>query len=329
MNVVNFGSLAEKSIAGLELDRNECRSVLESSDADLPDLLAAAFRVRRRFCGMKVHIHVLNNARSGLCPEDCNYCSQSAVSEADIEKYPLISREELLAAAQRAKESKARRFCIVTSGRGPSAQDIDHLTEAIRAIKESVDINICCSLGLLDADQARQLKEAGVEQLNHNLNTSERYYPEICSTHTYQDRLATLEAARSAGLKLCTGAIFGQGETLDDIIDVSLALRRLDPQSVPVNFLHPIPGTPLEEVNYLAPSDCLRCLCLMRLLCPEQEIRVAGGRELHLRQLQPMALYPANSIFVSGYLTTPGQGPRQAWQMIEDMGFEIEEHQEG
>ena len=329
MNVLNFDLLAEKSIAGLELDRNECRSVLESSDADLPDLLAAAFRVRRRFCGMKVHIHVLNNARSGLCPEDCNYCSQSAVSEAEIENYPLISLEELLAAAKRAKESKARRFCIVTSGRGPSARDIDDLTEAVRAIKESVDINICCSLGLLDADQARQLKEAGVEQLNHNLNTSERYYPEICSTHTYQDRLATLEAARSAGLTLCTGAIFGQGETLDDIIDVSLALRRLDPQSVPVNFLHPIPGTPLESVNYLTPGDCLRSLCLMRLLCPEQEIRVAGGRELHLRQLQPMALYPANSIFVSGYLTTPGQGPRQAWQMIEDMGFEIEEHQEG
>jgi len=324
-----FDTLVEKSIAGLELDRQECTSVLESCDADLMDLLAAAFRVRRRFCGMKVHIHVLTNARSGLCPEDCNYCSQSANSNADFDKYPLIDRDALVAGALRAKEAKARRFCIVTSGRSPSAQDLDRLTDAIREIKETVDIGICCSLGLLDGDQARRLYEAGVGQLNHNLNTSERYYPEICSTHTFQDRLDTLEAARGAGLKLCTGAIFGQGETHDDIIDVSLALRRLDSQSVPVNFLHPIPGTPFEQVNYLTPGDCLRSLCLMRLLCPTQEIRVAGGREYHLRQLQPLALYPANSIFVSGYLTTPGQGYREAWQMIEGMGFEIEEHNEG
>ena len=326
---MNFDTLAKKSIAGLELDRQECKSVLESCDADLMDLLAAAFRVRRRFCGMKVHIHVLTNARSGLCPEDCNYCSQSVNSNADFDKYPLIDREALVAGAQRAKEAKARRFCIVTSGRSPSARDLDQLTDAIREIKETVDIGICCSLGLLDGDQARRLREAGVEQLNHNLNTSERFYPEICSTHTFQDRLDTLEAARGAGLKLCTGAIFGQGETHDDIIDVSLALRRLDPQSVPVNFLHPIPGTLFEQVNYLTPGDCLRSLCLMRMLCPTQEIRVAGGREYHLRQLQPLALYPANSLFVSGYLTTPGQGYQEAWQMIEDMGFEIEEHHRG
>lgn len=206
-----FDTLVEKSIAGLELDRQECTSVLESCDADLMDLLAAAFRVRRRFCGMKVHIHVLTNARSGLCPEDCNYCSQSANSNADFDKYPLIDRDALVAGALRAKEAKARRFCIVTSGRSPSAQDLDRLTDAIREIKETVDIGICCSLGLLDGNQARRLYEAGVEQLNHNLNTSERYYPEIAPPTPFKTgwtrwkRLEAPDQNSAPGLSLVKG----------------------------------------------------------------------------------------------------------------------------
>jgi biotin synthase len=216
----------------------------------------------------------------------------------------------------------------VTSGRGPTDREVENLARVVRSIKRQVDIGICCSVGLLTEEKARRLKEAGVEQLNHNLNTSERYYPEICTTHTYADRMDTLDAARRAGLSLCTGAIFGQGETEEDIVDVGMALRALQPQSVPVNFLHPIAGTPLADVRYLTPYQCLRILCLMRYLCPTQEIRVSGGRELHLRALQPLSLYPANSIFVDGYLTTPGQGAKEAWQMITDLGFEVEEHHE-
>src|SRR5581483_809887 len=193
-------------------------------------------------------------------------------------------------------------------------------------IKQEVDVGICCSVGLLSEDDAVRLRDAGVEQLNHNLNTSERYYSEICTTHTYQDRVDTLHAARRAGLSLCTGAIFGQGETEDDVIDVCMALRDLDPQSIPVNFLLPIPGTPLEAQGPPTPQRCLKILCLMRFLNPRQEIRVSAGREAHLRSLQPLALYPANSVFVSGYLTTPGQPYQETWKMIEDLGFEIETH---
>ncbi len=288
------------------------------------DLLAAAYRVRRTFRGNKVHIHVLMNAKSGLCPEDCGYCSQSKLSTAPIEKYPLVSQERLLAGAWQAKAALAKRFCMVTSGRGPTAREIEHLAAATRRIVDEVGIKVCACVGLLTEEQALVLKDAGVDQLNHNLNTSERFHPEITTTHTYQDRVRTLQAARKAGLNLCSGAIFGMGEADSDLIDILSALRDLEPQSIPINFLHPIEGTPLEGVSELTPNRCLRILCLARFLNPKQEIRVAGGRELHLRSMQAMALYAADSIFTEGYLTTPGQTTKDAWQMIEDLGFEIE-----
>lgn len=191
--------------------------------------------------------------------------------------------------------------------------------------RRELDIEICASVGFLTEETARSLKEAGVDRYNHNLNASERYYPRICTTHTYQDRIQSLQYARMAGLQLCCGALFGMGESEDDVIDLAFALREVEPDSVPVNFLHPIPGTPLEGVDYLSPAKCLAILSLIRFLNPRREIRLAGGREFHLRSLQPMALYPANSIFVSGYLTTTGQTPEQAWQMVADMGFVVEQ----
>ncbi|MBV9691818.1 MAG: biotin synthase BioB [Ktedonobacteraceae bacterium] len=322
---MNFYALADKAIAEQVLSHEECLSVLHCPDQHILALLDAAYQVRYHFCGRKVHLHMLINAKSGLCPEDCHYCSQSKISTADIEKYPLVSQQKLLEGAKRAKATRSLRYCIAISTRGATDREIDYIASAVRRIKQEVDIRICCTVGIISQEKARRLYEAGVEQLNHNLNTSERYYPEICTTHTYQDRVNTLLAARRAGLKLCTGAIFGQGETESDIIDVALALRELHPQSIPVNFLLAIPGTPLEHTNALTPYACLRILCLMRLLNPSQEIRVSAGREVHLRSLQPLALYPANSVFVSGYLTTPGQDYRETWQMVEDLGFELEE----
>ena len=325
---MNFQTLADKAIAGETLLRDECQAVLACPDERLLELLDATYRVRRQFCGNKVHLHMLINAKSGLCPEDCHYCSQSAVSTAEIEKYPLVSLERLMEGARRAKAARSRRYCIVTSGRAATDREIDFLVDAVRAIKQEVDIGVCCSVGLISEEKARRLREAGVEQLNHNLNTSERYYPEICTTHTYQDRLHTLQAARRAGLQLCCGAIFGQGEEDGDVIDVGLALRELQPQSIPVNFLIPIAGTPFAGLGDLTPQRCLKILCLMRLLNPRQEIRVSAGREVHLRTLQPLALYAANSVFVSGYLTEPGQSYQETCRMIEDLGFEIEEYRE-
>jgi biotin synthase len=247
------------------------------------------------------------------------------VSTAPIERYPFLPLERLLQAARAAKAARALRFCIVNSGRGPTERELDQVVAAVEAIRAEVPINICCCLGLLTEGQARRLKAAGVERVNHNLNTSRRFYPRICQTHSYDDRVRTLEAVRQAGISTCSGGIVGMGETDEDILDLALHLRALDIDSIPVNFLHPIAGTPLAGIRTLDPRRCLKVLCLFRFVLPAKEIRVAGGRELNLGSLQPLALYPANSIFVEGYLTTPGQTTPAAHQMIADLGFEIDE----
>ena len=322
---MDYNQLAEKSLRGEIITRWEMKAVLQTPDEKVPELLDAAFRVRHHYFGKRVQIHMLMNAKSGLCPEDCHYCSQSSVSTAPIDKYPLVSREKLLEGAMKAKAAGAVRFCMVNSGRGPTDKEIQEMAEVVREIKSKVPINICCSLGLLTEAKAKILKEAGVDRVNHNLNTSQRHHPNICTTHTYEDRVATVEHLKSVGLSPCCGGIIGMGETEDDIMDLALALRELDVDSIPVNFLHPIPGTPLNGARHLTPQRCLKALCLFRFVNPKKEIRVAGGREINLRSLQPLSLYPANSIFVNGYLTTPGQKDTDAHRMIEDLGFEIEE----
>jgi len=230
-----------------------------------------------------------------------------------------------VAAARRAVETGARRYCMVTSGRGPSVPDVDRFMAAARAIKaEYPHLELCVSLGLMTEAQARDLKAAGIGYVNHNLNTSRRFYTEICSTHTYDERVETVRNVKQAGLHTCCGGIIGMGESDDDIVDLAFALRELQVDSLPLNFLHPIEGTPLQQRRALTPGKCLRALCLMRFTNPTSEIRVAGGRELNLGWFQSLALYPANSIFVEGYLTTPGQAAAEAQRMITDMGFEVE-----
>ncbi len=319
-----YADLAEKSLAGELLSPAEMKSVIHGADERLPELLEAAFRVRHHYYGKKVQIHVLMNAKSGLCPEDCGYCSQSSVSGAEIDKYPFLAKEELVDAAMRAREAGAMRFCLVNSGRGPTLKETEKMAEAVAEIKSKVPINICACMGLLTESKARILKDAGVERINHNLNTSSRYHPEVVSTHTYDDRVATLESVKAAGLSTCCGGIIGLGEQDDDVMDLAVSLRELDVDSIPVNFLHAIPGTPMEGRSNLTPQYCLKVLCLFRFVNPSKEIRVAGGREVNLRSLQPLSLYPANSIFVNGYLTTSGQAASDAHRMIEDLGFEIE-----
>jgi biotin synthase len=321
----SFRSLAETALASGSIDAGEARRVLASGDDELPALLWAAFAVRERYFGRRVRLCVLNNARSGLCPEDCGYCSQSAVATSDIPRYRMKAVPELVAAAREAVGRGARRYCMVTSARGPSARDIAHLAEAARAIRtEYPRLELCMSLGLMGDGEAERLRAAGVDFINHNLNTSRRFYPEICSTHTYDDRLATVQSAKRAGLQACSGVIVGMGETDDDLVDVALALRALSVESLPVNFLHPIDGTPLAEREVPAVGRCLRALALFRLTNPRADVRAAGGREKALGDFQGLALYPASSIFVDGYLTTPGQVPEAARHMIETLGFEIE-----
>jgi biotin synthase len=315
--------LADRVLAGGSIDRDEARAILESTDAELLDLLAAAYRVRRRHFGTTVQLFFLMNAKSGLCPEDCGYCSQSKISEAEIPRYNLLSAPKLMEAAKLAAEQQSKTFCIVISARGPTQREIDFVCQITPQIKQAYGLNICACLGLLTADQARQLAAAGVDKVNHNLNTGERYYGEVCTTHTYADRVATLAACRAAGLQLCSGGIMGMGERHDDLIDMAFELRALEVESIPLNFLNAIDGTPLEGVDKVTPRDCLRGLAMMRLVNPSAEIRIAGGRELHLGSLQALGLYAANSMFVGDYLTTKGQLPEADYRMIEDLGFTI------
>jgi biotin synthase len=320
----DWQQLADKSLSGVELSQAEALAVLSAPNEVILDQLAAAYRVRRQHWGNRVRLHFLLNAQSGLCPEDCHYCSQSKISAADIEKYPLMATEKIVAAAGRAHQMKAGTFCMAISGRSPSAKVFDGILEAVRTVKGQYPMRVCTTLGLLNEDQAHQLKAAGVDRINHNLNTAEAHHDDICTTHTFQDRLSTVKAVQAAGLTTCSGGIFGMGESDEDIIALARSLRALNVTSVPLNFLIPIPGTPFAERDELSPQRCLRILCLFRLLLPAQEIRIAGGREVHLRSLQPLGLYAANSIFVGDYLTTPGQSAQQDFDMIRDAGFSIE-----
>ena len=322
--MLDWSQIAERSLNGQGITREEGRAVLNVPDEEVPSALRAAFEVRKARFGKRVKICVLQNARSGFCPEDCHYCSQSSLSTAQIDKYPLMSKEQLVEGACRALEAGATRYCMVTSGRGPSDDDVTHFCEVTREIKRQFSLEICICAGILSAEQARRFKEAGVGWVNHNLNTSQRFYPEICSTHTYQDRVDTVNNVRKAGLMTCSGGIVGMGETDEDILDLAFAVRALKVDSIPINFLHPIKGTPMETFQFLTPMRCLKVLCLFRFLNPTSEIRAAGGREVNLRSVQALVLYPANSIFVEGYLTTPGQKAEGARRMIEDMGFEVE-----
>ena len=321
---MSFQDFATSSLDGRALTRDQCHAVLACPEEDLLALIDAAYRVRRRYFGNRVHIQVLSNAKSGICPEDCRYCSQSRISTADIPRYPLISEDELLDQAHHARSLGAKRFCMALSGRRPSPSELDRLCAMVRTLKNKTGLSLCGSLGFLERKEADRLKEAGLDRINHNLNTSERFHGQICTTHTYQDRLKTIAACRAAGLEVCSGGIVGQGETDDDIIDLFLALREIGPEAVPVNFLIPVPGTPLADYEGgLDPRRCLRVLCLARFLNPKSEIRAAGGREIHLRSLQPLALYVVDSFFVAGYLTTGGQSPEEAFKMISDLGFEM------
>jgi biotin synthase len=322
---IEWESLADKALAGEELTHEEALSILRAPDEELLALLSAAFRVRRAAFGLKVKLNMIVNAKSGICPEDCGYCSQSIVSTAPIAKYSLLSADVLVEGAQEAWARKARTYCIVASGRGPSGRELREVTAAVRRIKEEMPMKICACLGLLTDEQAQLLKEAGVDRYNHNLNTSADHHPKVTTTHTFDDRVRTVEAVKRAGISPCSGFIAGMGETDEQIVDVAFALRALDADSIPVNFLHAIPGTPLEGMDELHPRRCVKILALMRLVCPAKEIRVAGGREVNLRSLQPLAMYAANSIFVGDYLTTEGQAAAADWQMLEDLGFEIEE----
>lgn len=317
--------LADKALAGELPTREEALKVLATSDDELMDVVAAAFRVRRHYFGRRVKLNYLVNIKSGLCPEDCFYCSQRVGSSAEVLKYTWLKKDEVLQHAAAGVAGGARRVCLVASGRGPTDRDIDRVADTISAFKSRhPDVEVCACLGLLSDGQAGRLAAAGTTAYNHNLNTSGEHYADICSTHQYADRVSTVSAAKEAGLSPCSGLIAGMGETDDDLVDVAFALRSLEPDSVPVNFLIPFEGTPLAGRWDLTPQRCLRILAMVRFVCPAAEVRLAGGREIHLRTLQPLALHIVNSIFLGDYLTSEGQPGQADLEMIADAGFTVE-----
>ena len=323
----DWSQLADRVLAGDALSESAALSVLRAPDDELLDILAAAYKIRRRWFGNTVQLYFLMNAKSGLCPEDCHYCSQSKVASSDIPRYNLLSREKLLDGARLAAERGSKTYCIVISARGPSEREIQAVETIVPEIKSQYDLEVCACLGLLTPDQAQRLAACGVNKVNHNLNTSAEFYEQICTTHTYQDRVATLKAVRAAGLELCSGGIIGMGERDEDVVRMALSLRELEVESIPLNFLIDIDGTPLAQSSRLTPRYCLKALAMFRFVNPTSEIRIAGGRELHLGSLQALGLYAANSIFVGDYLTTKGQPPEADYRMIEEMGFVVTRHE--
>ncbi|MFF9148009.1 biotin synthase BioB [Streptomyces sp. NPDC014861] len=323
MDLLN--TLVEKGLRRESPTREEALAVLATSDDDLLDVVAAAGKVRRQWFGRRVKLNYLVNLKSGLCPEDCSYCSQRLGSKADILKYTWLKPDEASEAAAAGIAGGAKRVCLVASGRGPTDRDVERVGRTIEAIKEQNEgVEVCACLGLLSDGQAERLKTAGADAYNHNLNTSEGTYGEITTTHTYADRVDTVQKAHAAGLSACSGLIAGMGETDGDLVDVVFALRELDSDSVPVNFLIPFEGTPLAKEWNLSPQRCLRILAMVRFVCPDVEVRIAGGREVHLRSMQPLALNIANSIFLGDYLTSEGQAGQADLDMIADAGFEVE-----
>lgn len=319
-----WSGLAERQLAGATLSRDDARAILTAADCEVANLVAAGGRLRRAHFDNWVKVNYLVNLKSGLCPEDCGYCSQRLGSEADVLRYRWLPQEEALKQAKAGIDAGASRICMVASGRGPSAGDLERVAQIVDVLKAAhPHIEVCACLGILRDGQAERLKGAGVDAYNHNLNTSESRYSRICSTHTYQDRVATVEQAKGAGLSPCSGLIVGMGESDDEVIDTLFALRALGSDSIPVNFLMPFDGTPLGGTKLLTPLRCLRILAVARFACPEREIRMAGGREMHLRSLQAQALHLANSLFLGDYLTSEGQATKRDLEMIADAGFRV------
>lgn len=318
-----YNQLADDALANIDISNQRCEQMLTDPDVQLMPLLNAAYEVRQATWGNTVQVHILNNAQNGKCPEDCSYCSQAKTSEADIEDYRLKPDDEILAEAQRAYEAGAFRYCLVMSGRGPSKSRTEHLAQLVRKIKTAYPIEVCVSAGLLDDAKAKVLADAGLDRMNHNLNTSEKHYGEICTTHTYQDRIETLQSAKRNGLETCSGVIAGMGEPASDLIEIAKTLRALEAESIPVNFLLPFEGNVLVEHDGLTPEYCLKVLAMYRFTNPKAEVRCTAGREFHLRSLEALALYPANSLFLDGYLNAKGATVSRTYQMIHDAGFDI------
>jgi biotin synthase len=321
---IDFVVIQKKSLGGETLTRQECHAVLDCPSDLLEELSRCVYEVRRKYKGNKVSVQILTNAKSGNCSQNCAYCAQSAISRANIEKYPLIPFEILAEHSSIGEKNGIGRHCIGLSGMRFSDGQIDDFCAHIQRL--GVKTPICCSIGFLTREQAQKIKDVGITRINHNLNTSRNFYPNICTTHTYDERRTNIKMLQSLGFEICTGGIVGMGETDDDVIDMLFDVREIGPESVPINFLVPIPGTPLAGVNMekLTAEYCVKVLMLTRFLNPKADVRCAAGREIYIKNMHIPMFRAVNSIFAAGYLTTAGEGIANTIQLIRDCGFEYE-----
>jgi biotin synthase len=317
--------LAERALLDEQrpLTRDEVLAVANVPLDDLPAVIALAHRVRLEYCGAEVELESLINAKSGACPEDCAFCSQSVRYSTDVDVYPFLDLDEILAAAHATRDAGATQFCIVVAVRGPSERLLGKVIEAVDAVQRETGLEVACSLGLLDEAQAERLAAAGVRRYNHNLEASREMFPQICTTHSYDDRVATARLAIGAGMELCCGGILGMGETLEQRVDFAFELAELDPCEVPINFLMPS-GTPLGDERLITPREALQAIALFRLVLPRAWLRLAGGREYVLGELQAMGLLAgANALIVGNYLTTDGRAAEEDHALLDALGMPV------
>jgi biotin synthase len=317
-----ISDVLDSVLNGANVDYDVVSELSQAKGADLWDLFAAAGRVRGHFRGETVNICSIVNAKSGACSEDCSYCAQSVHHSTGAPVYPLISVERIAEAAASSKKNGAKRFCIVTSGRGiDSHSDLENIARGVQVVCD-VGLSPCATLGTLTRDQLSYLKHAGLQRYHHNIETSRDYFPKVCTTHTFEERLAVLTHARSLDLSVCSGGILGMGESMEDRIKMAFTLRELDVDSVPVNFLMPIKGTPLQNVTAITPLEALHSLALFRLILSRKEIRVCAGRGTALGRLHPLIFAAgADGFMIGNYLTTSGLDPEEDVKMVQHLGL--------
>jgi biotin synthase len=315
-----IAEMENKVNSGDEILFPEAQRLLNTSN--IQTLAEAANRIARRFSGAQIDVEMLLNAKSGSCPEDCSFCAQSSFYESKINKYPLLEKETILGRAQKAKESGADSFCLVCAYRSPPENDFNYICDIIEHIKKYLDIDVNVSLGFMTKERARRLKMIGVKRYNHNLETSETYFSQICRTHDFSDRVNTALIVKEAGLELCCGGIIGMGETAMQRLELAYSIRNLTPNEVPINILIPKSGTPFENLHGVSPIDAIKTIAVWRFLMPTPIIKIAAGREVYFRDNDNLALRAgANGIITGGYLTTNGNDPSRDMQMIQDIGI--------
>ncbi len=317
----SLASLKEKVLAGRQITREEALALAEMP---LEELCAAADEIRRFFCGDKFDLCTIVNGKSGKCSENCKYCAQSASYHTAVETYPLLDTEALLEQAQYNQSRGVHRYSIVTSGRNLNAQEVSQACGSIRKIKESLDISICVSFGLLEEADFQKLRQAGASRVHNNLEASAGYFPQVCTTHTQQDKIRSIEAARKAGMEVCSGGIMGLGESMEDRIDLAITLRELQIKSVPVNMLNPIPGTPYENNPRLTEEDMCRIVAIFRFLLPDAFIRLAGGRGLMEDQGRRCFCSGANAAITGDMLTTSGITIQRDLGILKELGYQVQ-----